>query len=131
GWLAIAEWVGYLPLALELLNASLVAGAAEAEELADMARAQGPLQALDAAAETLRGVVPAGALRGISEALAVSYERLPPEAQWAARLLACYGPAAIPLALFRALGEDVATPEVKMLLSARSFLGAATASDPA
>jgi hypothetical protein len=129
-WRAIAEWVGYLPLALELLNASLVAGATEPEEVADMARAQGPLRALDAAAETLRGVVPAGALRGISEALAVSYERLPPEAQRTARLLACFGPAAIPLPLFRALGEDVATTGVKMLLSARSFVGAA-ASDPA
>jgi tetratricopeptide (TPR) repeat protein len=129
-WLAVAQWVGYLPLALELLNASLVAGAAEAEELAGMARAHGPLRVLDAAAETLRGVVPAGALRGISEALAVSYERLPPEAQEAARLLACYGAAAIPLTLFRALGEEVATPGVKMLLSARSFLGPA-ASDPA
>jgi hypothetical protein len=37
GWLAVAEWVGYLPLALELLNASLVAGAAEAEEVVAMA----------------------------------------------------------------------------------------------
>jgi tetratricopeptide (TPR) repeat protein len=128
-WFAIAAWVGYLPLALELLNASLVASATEPEELADMARAHSPLKALDAAAETLRGVVPAGAMRGISEAFEVSYRRLPPEARRAARLLACYAAAAIPLTLFQALGEEVATPAVKMLLSTRSFVGAAPTSD--
>jgi TIR domain/Tetratricopeptide repeat len=129
-WATVAAWVGYLPLALELLNASLQARAVEPEELAAMARTHGPLPALDTAAETLRGVVPSGALRGISEALAVSYQRLSPEAQRAAWVLACYAPAGIPLALFQALGEKVATPAVKMLLSTRSFMGTTPASDP-
>lgn len=120
-WLRVADWVGYLPLALELLNAALGAGAiAPAQLLAKVA--EEPVEELDEAAETLRELVPAGAVRGITEALRESYLRLRPEVQRAAHLVAQLAPDPIPLPLLEALEPDAASGRVKGTLVSRSFV---------
>ena len=88
GWRQIAEWVGYLPLALELLNRALRAGALEPRELLSRAEGQGPTQELDRQMKVLRRHVPLGALRGVTEAFSLSYANLSAVEQHAARLMA-------------------------------------------
>lgn len=122
GWERVAEWVGHLPLALELLNASLREGVLEAGELVAMVDDDSPVRALDTSAEALAGVVPAGRLRGISEALAVSYAALPPPAQTAARLFAQLAPAPVPVAVLDALGPPANDKAVRATLVSRSFV---------
>src|SRR5262245_27381424 len=80
-----SRWVGRLPVTLELLNASLRTGLSP-RELLQMAESSRPTPQLDRWAKALRGQLPAGSLRGITEALAVSYGRLTAAAQRAARL---------------------------------------------
>jgi tetratricopeptide (TPR) repeat protein len=127
-WLHIAEWVGSLPLALELLNAALVTGAiVPAQLLAKVI--EEPIEELDQAAETLRELVPAGAVRGITEALRESYLRLRPEVQRAARLLAQLAPDPIPHPLLDALGPDAAPDRVKGMLVSRSFVAQVDSAD--
>ena len=122
-WARVAAWVGRLPLALELLNAALREGITSAEELATRSTAAEAVPALDESAEALRGLVPTGQLRGITEALSVSYERLGDDARLAARLLAHLAPSAVPLEILEALGPPTATPSVRGTLVARSFVG--------
>jgi tetratricopeptide (TPR) repeat protein len=117
-WETLAETVGRLPLALELLNAALRAGVLEPDELAARLTAS-TTTTLDDSAEALRRLVPAGSLRGISEALSLSYDRLLPEARLAARLLGQLAPSPIPTAVVQALGVD---GTVRATLLSRSFL---------
>jgi len=129
-WREISTWVGRLPLALELLNRALATDALRPVELLEDARRKETTPVLDAAMEALRDIVPAGALRGVSEALAVSYDRLNERAQSAARLIAWLAPGPIPQALIDALGPAFAPP-VRALLAARSIvLPAARATVP-
>lgn len=95
-WRRIATWVGEWPLALELLNAALRMGAVSPGELLDAARASGPARELERQMGNLRGAVAEGTLRGVAEALAMSYRRLPEEARVAARQLAWLAPDPIP-----------------------------------
>ncbi len=123
GWHRIAAWVGHWPLALELLNAALrppaIVGAAE---LDDMAQASSPTAVLDRQIDALRGSVPTGTLRGVTEALEISYERLDQTTKRAARLLALLSPAPIPRALINALTQQVVPPSTWAALSSRSFV---------
>jgi tetratricopeptide (TPR) repeat protein len=122
-WTAVAEWVGRLPLALVLLNAALRERAMPASTLRNLAKAgaetTGPLDDQKAA---LRGQVPKGSLRGITEAFAISYSLLSPEAQYLARLIAYLAPEPLPETLLDALGDDLASPEARAALRARSFV---------
>lgn len=127
-WEFIAEWVGHLPLALELLNRAMRAGSLAPAELLEKARSVGPTLELDQQMEVLRAHIPEGQLRGVTEALLISYERLTPEAQNAARFLAQLSPAPIPLALIEAMAP-LFTPQVRSLLTQRSFVTGATGGD--
>ncbi|HEX5727378.1 MAG TPA: toll/interleukin-1 receptor domain-containing protein [Longimicrobiaceae bacterium] len=121
-WRMIADWVGHLPLALELLNATLVAGALTPDDLLTATESPGTTKLLDEAMIALRGCVRPGTLRGVSEALTLSYERLTPEQQRAARLLAWMAPAPIPEAMLDELGSEVVSAETRTVLRSRSFL---------
>ncbi|QSQ23237.1 toll/interleukin-1 receptor domain-containing protein [Pyxidicoccus parkwayensis] len=124
-WALITEWVGHLPLALELLNRTMRAGAITGAELLEKARRVGPALELDRQMEALRAHLPEGQLRGVTEALSISYERLPQGAQNAARFLAQLSPAPIPMALLDAM-KPLFTPQVRAFLTQRSFVTGAT-----
>jgi tetratricopeptide (TPR) repeat protein len=121
-WTEIASWVGNLPLALELLNGLLTSGAMGARELLEMSRQQRPSEALDSAMDALRGTVPSGTLRGVTQAFAESYERLTEEEQYAARLIAWMAPAAVPDQVLEALEGSPFTPSVRATLRGRHFV---------
>jgi len=116
-WHQIVEWVGEWPLALELLNASLRSGAMGARELLTAAGARSPAKELERQIEALRGSVAAGALRGVAEALVMSYRRLPEGTRRAARRLAWLAAAPIPVRLVSDLDGSV-----RARLRARSFV---------
>ncbi len=118
-WHELAAWVGQLPLALEVLNAALRHGAVGGGELLETVRTQGPTEGVDELAEALMGQVPAGALRGIRDALSLSLGKLSPEAQHGAGQLAQLGPEPIPTALIKALGLN---PKTRSELRARSIV---------
>ncbi|WP_164018340.1 tetratricopeptide repeat protein [Pyxidicoccus trucidator] len=121
GWGRIADWVGRLPLALALLNSGLWNKVLLPAELLAHLEA-GPAEVLEEGWEQLRNVVPKGSLRGIVEAFRVSYEKLTPEAQRAARLVAHLDAEPIPTALLSALGPDAFSGGVRGELIARSFV---------
>ncbi|MET0399784.1 MAG: toll/interleukin-1 receptor domain-containing protein [Longimicrobiaceae bacterium] len=120
-WGEIADWVGHQPLGLELLNAQMRLGMPP-RELLERSRRGGPAEGLDQAMEALRTSVPEGALRGITEALSVSYERLTHEGRTAARLVAWMAPAAVPEVVAQAFGPDVFTPAVRSVLRSRHLV---------
>jgi tetratricopeptide (TPR) repeat protein len=121
-WIRIAGWVGYLPLALELLNRVLRAGGLPPDELLSAIATMRPVEEVDRQMEALRGVVPEEALRGIAEAFMVSYDRLSAAEQRAARLLAQFSPNAIPEPLLDLFGPDEFPRAVRNILLARSFV---------
>ncbi len=121
-WERIAEWVGDLPLALELLQQGLKAGAISPRELFERSNRAGTTKELDDLMSAVRDQVPQGSLRGVTEALQISYERLPAKAQKLARLLAFLSPDPIPMAIIEALGEDNAPADSRAALISRSFI---------
>jgi tetratricopeptide (TPR) repeat protein len=123
-WDEIAKWVGDLPLALELLNRVLKAGVISPHELVERARRSGPALELDRYMEALREHIPAGMLRGVTEALTVSYELLKPEWQRAARLLAQLSPAMMPAELLSGFGDEVNSSDMRAALVTRSLVSA-------
>jgi tetratricopeptide (TPR) repeat protein len=128
-WGSIAMWVGEWPLALELLNAALREGAITARELLALSEGGDPVSQLDRQMEAVAGAVPEGTLRGATEAIAASYQRLPPEGRYAARLLGWLAPDPIPAALVTALGDKVMPPRVRVLLRARSLVSGVSGTD--
>lgn len=121
-WREIAEWVGFLPLALELLNRALASGSLTPAELRELSRAKTTTQLLDQASEMVRRLVPSGMLPGISEAFSLSYHRLEPKQQRAARLLAWMAPAPIPQIVLDQFGRETLSSGTHAELRARSFL---------
>ncbi|WP_420128350.1 tetratricopeptide repeat protein [Longimicrobium sp.] len=121
-WQHIAEWVGHLPLALEVLNRVLRSGEITPAALLELSHKQRPSAAVDAAMESIRHVVPAGALRGITEAFSTSYNLLTPEEQYAARLIAWMAPAPVPTFVIGALGPEIFAPGIRAKLLNRSFV---------
>ena len=118
---AVADWVGGLPLALTLLGAAIELGSLPVSELARLAASsEGQTAALDAQMDAIRPHVPPGSLRGVTEALSASYQRLAPDAQHAAALLAVLAPSPIPMELVQELEIGPAT---RATLVARSFVG--------
>jgi tetratricopeptide (TPR) repeat protein len=120
-WQRLADWVGCLPLALELLNGALALGSLAPHEIWPRLERAGVARELDEQMQALRDHVPEGALRGITEALLVSYDRLTAAQQHAARLLALLAPEAIPDRLLETFGGRF-TPAVKAGLRARAFV---------
>ncbi|MEO7993814.1 MAG: tetratricopeptide repeat protein [bacterium] len=119
----IAAAVGDWPLALELLNASFAAQALTPTELLALHEQAGVARLLDDTMELLREQVPEGALRGVSESLLLSYERLAPATQRLACALAHFAAAtAIPLDLVEPLPREVWTPSARMALMSRNLL---------
>jgi len=121
-WKEIAQWVGHLPLAIELLNGLLKSKEIPAAKLLEMSRTERPSEALEHGIEAIRASVPVGNLRGIAEAFQESYDRLTPDQQHAARLIAWMAPEPIPEFIVDALGPDVFKPGVRSALSTRSFV---------
>jgi len=121
-WPEIANWVGNLPLALDLLNGLLASSAMSARELLEMSRQHRPSVALDTVMDVLRGTVPEGTLRGVTQAFAESYGRLTEEEQFAARLLAWMAPAPVPDLLLQFLGRDSFAAGIRATLHGRHFV---------
>jgi tetratricopeptide (TPR) repeat protein len=121
-WKHIAEWVGHLPLALEVLNRLLRSGAMAPPALLALSRERRPSTAVDAAMESIRHVVPAGSLRGITEAFSASYNLLTPAEQYAARLIAWMAPASIPTFVIDAFNPEVFASGIRAKLRSRSFV---------
>lgn len=121
-WYRIAEWVGHLPLALELLNRSLRTGAVSVAELWALVRQRGPALELDEQMDALREQVPPGALRGVTEAFNISYERLSRPARRLAHLVARLAPKPIPMAVMEALEGNVFSRPARTALRSRHFV---------
>jgi tetratricopeptide (TPR) repeat protein len=119
--------VGCLPLALELLNAAMKLNVVTADEVRDRMTKAGSTRLLDDTMDVLRCQVPEGALRGISEALALSYDCLSDEVRAVARVLAFLGPEPIPTALVNALSPEERRGEVRSRLLNHSFVVGVTA----
>lgn len=128
-WSSIAEWVGEWPLALELLNAALREGAITARELLALSEGGHPVSELDRQMEAVSGAVPEGMLRGATEAIGISYQRLPAEGRAAARLLGWLAPDPIPAAVVTVLGDEPMPPRVRVLLRARSLVSGVGGTD--
>lgn len=116
---ALVEWVGGLPLALELIARSLALGDLGPEELRDLV-ARGSVARALGEAEAVVDQAGGGSF-GLLSALRASYESLTPEAQRLARLLATLGPEPLPTALVKAFGDDAPRP-ARAALVARSFV---------
>jgi tetratricopeptide (TPR) repeat protein len=129
-WGRIAEWVGRLPLALDLLNRSLVLSSISPSDLLQRAGAIQPrcgtqpsvTKELDRMREALRGHVPRGAVRGITEAFSISFEKLDALAREVAVLLAQLSSAPIPEAFLQALPDEWRSPGVRVALRSRHFV---------
>ncbi|MBZ5585704.1 MAG: tetratricopeptide repeat protein [Acidobacteriia bacterium] len=121
-WEEIAAWAGDLPLALEVLNSSLRLGTISPAELLARCRSESVTNELSREMSALQGQVAPGALRGVTSALALSYDALAPAAQRAARLLSWFGSEPVPLELFHALGPGVDTAELRAALTGHSIL---------
>jgi tetratricopeptide (TPR) repeat protein len=101
-WSRISQWVGDLPLALELLNAALQAGFNPMDLLSESSRSD-PSESLDGHLQSIAPFVPEGALRGISETFGISFNFLDAESQGAALRLAWLGADPIPVAIVDAM----------------------------
>jgi tetratricopeptide (TPR) repeat protein len=129
-WGRIAKWVGDLPVALDILNRSLVLNAINAEDLLKLLnsspRLPSPAAELDRLGEALRGQVPRDAVHGITEVFRVSLAKMGDRVQRAAMLLAQLAPAPIPKALIDALPKDWISPMILAALHTRHFVSAGT-----
>ncbi len=121
-WSAIAEWVGDLPLALEILNRALSFRAISPSELLSRAREESPTKELTRQMDALRTQIPISSLRGVAEALAISYESLTPMVRRTANLLSWFSSEPLPIELFRALGSDSSSGSVRTALIAHSII---------
>jgi hypothetical protein len=122
-WGRIAEWVGDLPLALDLLNRCMSLTTVAPEELLDrIGLLPGAISELDRLASALKGQVVECARLGIAQALQISFEKLDEGAQVAAIILAQFSPAPIPKALFEAMPEECTQASVRAALSSRHFV---------
>lgn len=128
-WLEIAEWVGRLPLALDLLNKSIQGFALTPQELLDASRTTEVSPHLDELAALLQDEMPPGAMRGITQAFDRSLRALP-ESTRAFALLCCQlAQAPIPRELLLALAGN-SGGDVQRLVH-RSFLSVSRTSSDA
>jgi len=121
-WADIAAWVGDLPLVLELLNKSLSFKSITPLELLSKSRTVEVTAEVDRQMRSLVSHVPAGSLRGVTEALAISYDTLSSETRRAAGLLAFCAAERVPMDLFNSIVETADASEVRAALIGRSVL---------
>jgi len=123
-WGRIAEWVGKLPVALDLLNRVLALGSISPRQLlADASgSAAGTTARLDSFSKALRGQVSIKAATGITSAFSISYEKLEASTQRVARILAQLAPTPIPNELLEALPEELNVPAARAALRSRHFV---------
>jgi tetratricopeptide (TPR) repeat protein len=125
-WGRIADWVGDLPLALDLLNRCLALSSISAEDL--LKRVNSPAEPasttaeLDRLRDALRGQVPPSALHGITEVFEISSDKLSEAARVTAVVLAQLAPAPIPKAFLDVLPEEWRSPAVRAALHSRHFV---------
>lgn len=124
-WQFIANWVGNLPIALDLLNRCLSLNSISAEEL--LGRVRSPVipstaVELDRLGAGLSGQVPDNVARGITDVFLISFEKLSHEARAVAIILAQLTSAPIPLSLFNGLPEELKSAAVRTELSSRHFV---------
>jgi tetratricopeptide (TPR) repeat protein len=117
-WDEVTDWVGRLPIALEMLNKALRANAIRMADLLVRARSKDMTKELDELAQAL------GLPRGVTQTFEISYQVLSASAQRAARCLAQLGPEPIPEPLFEAFGSEVDTPSNRVELTRHSWLTA-------
>ena len=124
-WGRIADWVGNLPVALELLNRALFFDSISPKELLAQATgsATGTATArLDRFGKALRGQVSSKVAAGISAAFSISYEKLDPDTRTVARILAQLAPAPIPNEFLEALPEELNVGAARAALRSRHFI---------
>jgi|CZKX01.1.fsa_nt_gi hypothetical protein len=123
-WGRIAEWVGDLPIALDLLNACVALGSITPSDLLGRVAGQDsrPVRELDRLRDALRGQVPKDAVRGVTEAFSISFENLDHASQQAALLLAQLAPAPVPEQFMNALPDEWKSPAVRAALRGRHFV---------
>ena len=124
-WGNIADWVGNLPLALDLLNRSLALNSISPRDLARRANpieSSTPTSELDSLCESLRGQVPESAARGITEAFSISFEKLDYPARSLAGILARLASAPIPEEFIAALGVELRSGASQAALRSRHFV---------
>ena len=123
-WDRIAEWIGNLPVALELLNRALALGSISPKQL--LAFATGSTASattrLDSFGKALRGQVSSKAAAGVTAAFSISYEKLLPSTQTVARILAQLAPTPIPNEFLDALPEELNVPGARAALRSRHFV---------
>ncbi len=124
-WGRIADWVGDLPVALELLNRALALGSISPKQLFARAVSSETASAtteLDRFATSLHGQVREKAAAGVSAAFFISFEKLDPSARSVARILAQLAPSPIPDEFLDALSEDLDVPAARAALRSRHFI---------
>jgi hypothetical protein len=122
-WERVAGWVGYLPLALDLLNRSILLRSISARDLLNKIATVEPRTAeLDRLREALRGQVPKDAVRGITEAFSISFEKLGEAERQLAFVLAHLAPAPIPEEFMNALPGGLNSPGARVALRSRHFV---------
>jgi tetratricopeptide (TPR) repeat protein len=122
-WGRIAECVGYLPIAIDLINRCLALSSITPSNLLQrVGQAPRPVHELDQLREALRGQVPRDAVRGITEAFSISFEKLDGFARHLALLLAQLAPAPIPEEFMEALIDQLKSAGVRAALRSRHFV---------
>jgi hypothetical protein len=124
-WQLITNWVGNLPIALDLLNRCLSLNSISAKEL--VRRVRSPVLPsiaveLDRLGAGLRGQVPDGVARGITDVFLISFEKLSSEGRTTAMILAQLASAPISLSLFNTLPEELKSSAVRAELTSRHFV---------
>jgi tetratricopeptide (TPR) repeat protein len=117
----LAEWVGDLPLALELLKASLDQGALTNRELMELCRNSQTTRELDELANDMQEFTGGKQFRGVTKTYGLTYQRLPEGAQKLARLLSFLGAGPIPMALIDELRAGLSRVARTALIS-RNFI---------
>jgi hypothetical protein len=95
-WNEVADWVGSLPLALELLNRALRTGSLTVGALLTAARGSNSTELLDDVVRLLRHQIASSNVRGVSEALSITIDALSASETTAALILAQLAPSPIP-----------------------------------
>jgi tetratricopeptide (TPR) repeat protein len=124
-WGRIAEWVGDLPIALDLLNRSLVLNAISPKGLLDRTESSqpsSPTRELDRLRESLRGQIPEKAVFGITEAFSISVDKLDKISRRAGMVIAQLASAPVPEDFFDALPAKLGSPAVRACLRSRHFV---------
>ncbi|MEO7993327.1 MAG: tetratricopeptide repeat protein, partial [bacterium] len=118
----VAEVVADWPLALDQLARCFATQALTPTEFLELAQEVGTTNALEETLDVIRGQVPEEAQLGVARALLASFERLSPEAQRLALVLAQFGTEQIPMELIKALESGIATFRARGDLTTRNFL---------